>query len=131
MFEVELNSSLAPCTDSTKAVITYSTDAASLEIPAIFYGVYFNINHSIHEGAFPSVPVVFTSKEEALEAAKKFKGARFKAFKTRSEADRFSQSLSVVQENVAATLSSSALASPTDPCKPLQRTDTPGINRIL
>lgn len=107
---LKLNST--PCTDSTKACISYSTDAVSLEIPAIFYGVYFNINHSSPDGGFPSVPVVFTSKEEALEAVKKCKGARFKAFKTRSEAERFSQSLSVVEENVAASLSSSALADP-------------------
>ena len=110
---LKLNST--PCTDSSKALITYSTDEVSLGTPAIFYGVYFNNNQSFAEGGSPSVPLVFTCKEKALDVAKKYKGARFKAFKTRSEAERFSQSLSVVQENVAATLSSSALASPTDP----------------
>lgn len=96
---------------------THCTNSVSSESSAIFYGVCFDVNRSSSGCGFTGVPagrtVVFTSKEEALNAAKKFKGARFKAFKTRSEAEVFSRSQSVEQENSSAM--SSSLASPTDP----------------
>lgn len=92
-----------------------STNRSSeaLESPAIFYGICFDVTRSSSESGLPSSPVVFTSKDEALKTAKKFKGARFKGFKTRVEAEGFSRSRSTEQENSPAVTSS--LPSPTDP----------------
>lgn len=95
--------------------LTGSTTCAlgGLESPTMFYGVCFDVSRSCSEGEVPSVPAVFTSKEEALKAAKKCKGARFKGFKTRVEAEGFSRSRSVDQEDSSAVKNS--MPSPTDP----------------
>lgn len=98
-------------TDSTNDSTNFTSGI--LESPAIFYGVCYDVVRPASEGGLPNVPVVFTSKEEALKTAKKFKGARFKGFKTRVEAEGFSRSRSREQENSPAVTSS--LSSPTDP----------------
>ena len=93
---------------------TNRTSSEALESPAIFYGVCFDVVRSSNsESGLPSVPAVFTSKDEALKTAKKFKGARFKGFKNRDEAESFSRSRSKEQENSPAVTSS--LSSPADP----------------
>ncbi|KAJ7389817.1 LEM domain [Desmophyllum pertusum] len=102
---------VAECRNS----ISDSTDAALIvsESPAIFYGVCFDVDRSSSESASPSLPAVFTSKDEALKAAKKVKGARFKGFKSKQEALRFSRSQLKEQEKSPAPLST--LIFPTDP----------------
>ena len=98
--------------ESACTSLTDSTNFTSgiLENPAIFYGVCYDVARSASEGGLPNIPVVFTSKEEALKAAKKFKGARFKGFKTRVEAEGFSRSRSENSPSVR-----NSLSSPTDP----------------
>ena len=59
--------------------------------PTTRYGVCFDLVCSSSESGLPA-PAVFISKEEALKTVKKFKGALFKDFKTRDEAERFSRS---------------------------------------
>lgn len=102
---------VAECRNS----ISDSTDAALIvsESPAIFYGVCFDVDRSSSESASPSLPAVFTSKDEALKVAKKVKGARFKGFKSKQEAERFSRSQLKEQEQSPAPLST--LIAPTDP----------------
>ena len=100
----KLANSITDCTNRTSGL---------LESPAVFYGVCFDVARSSSESGLPCVPVVFTSKDEALKAAKKFKGARFKGFKTRVEAESFSRSRSTEQENSPAV--TSTLYSLTDP----------------
>ena len=82
------------CTKPTRES-TRSTSSV-LESPAIFYGVCFDMDRSSSESASPSLtaisPAVFTSKDEALKMAKKVKGARFKGFKTKLEAESFARS---------------------------------------
>lgn len=99
------------CTNSSRDS-TISTPIA-LESPAIFYGVCFDVDRPSSESASPNLPAVFTSKDEALKAVKKIKGARFKGFKSKLEAECFSRSRSREQENSPAT--PSALPTPTDP----------------
>ena len=83
--------------ESTKSAreSTGSTSSA-LESPAIFYGVCFDVDRSSSDSTSPSLaavsPGVFTSKDEALKMAKKVRGARFKGFKTKLEAESFARS---------------------------------------
>ena len=82
------------CTKSTRDS-TRSTSSVP-ESPAIFYGVCFDVDRPSSESASPSLPAVspavFTSKDEALKMAKKVRGARFKGFKTKLEAESFARS---------------------------------------
>ena len=81
--------------------------------PTTRYGVCFDLVCSSSESGLPA-PAVFISKEEALKTVKKFKGALFKGFKTRDEAERFSRSRSNEQETSLAVMNSLS-ASPADP----------------
>ena len=89
--------------ESTKSAreSTGSTSSA-LESPAIFYGVCFDVDRSSSDSTSPSLaavsPAVFTSKDEALKMAKKVRGARFKGFKTKLEAESFAGSRFQEQE---------------------------------
>lgn len=94
--------------DSTSSV------PSPLESSAIFYGVCFDVERSSSDSASPSLPAVFTSKDEALKVAKKVKGARFKGFKNKLEAECFSRSRIKEQESPAPA-TPSASRTPTDP----------------
>lgn len=56
------------------------------KLPSLFYGVCYDVES-------PNLSAVFTNKNEALTAAKKVKGSRFKPFGTRREAEEFSRAL--------------------------------------
>ena len=101
--------------ESTKLTnaVTDNCTSRALESPAVFYGVCFDLVRSSSESGLPA-PAVFISKEEALKTVKKFKGARFKGFKTRDEAECFSRSRSNEQETSLA-VTNSLSASPADP----------------
>lgn len=91
---------LEECTNSTRD--SRRSTSSVLESPAIFYGVCFDVNRSSSESASPSLPAfspaVFSSKDEALKMAKKVKGARFKGFKSKLEAECFARSRFQEQE---------------------------------
>ena len=95
------NVTLQESTKSTRESTTSST-SSTLESPAIFYGVCFDVDRSSSDSTSPSIaavsPAVFTSKDEALKMAKKVRGARFKGFKTKLEAESFARSRFQEQE---------------------------------
>ena len=109
------NFDVRECTTSTTSTVdrTNSTSSSSTESPAIFYGVCFDMDCSLSESASPAIPAVFTSKDDALKAAKKVKGSRFKGFKTKLEAELFSRSHVKDHEKSPATPNTSP--APTDP----------------
>ena len=89
--------------ESTKSTKESTSSTSSVfESPAIFYGVCFDVDRISSESASPSLPAVspavFTSKDEALKMAKKVRGARFKGFKTKLEAESFARSRFQEQE---------------------------------
>lgn len=100
------------CTNSTRD--STSSTPSPFESPAVFYGVCFDVDRSSSESASPSLPAVFTSKDEALKVAKKVKGARFKGFKSKLEAECFSRSRRF-KEQEKSPATPSALPAPTDP----------------
>ncbi|KAL9966171.1 hypothetical protein ACROYT_G024209 [Oculina patagonica] len=100
------------CTNSTRD--STSSTPSPFESPAIFYGVCFDVERSSSESASPSLPAVFTSKDEALKVAKKVKGARFKGFKSKLEAECFSRSRRFKEQEISPA-TPSALPAPTDP----------------
>ena len=79
-----LNGVAGRVADSSKASI--ETPVSSDGISSVFYGVCY--------AESPDRSAVFTDKTEALKAAKKEKGSRFKSFQTRREAEEFSRSFS-------------------------------------
>lgn len=80
-------------TDSGVSISNQNIVDTSTRNSAVFhYGVSFD--RCNNDGNKNTEPAVFSSKQQALQAVKqlKSKGARFKAFKTREEAERFSLS---------------------------------------
>ena len=75
-------------TNSSTSCVNSSTSFND-QSPRLFYGVCFPPdNHNAGQES----PSVFTAKSEALQAVKKVKSARFKVFKTFSEAEKFAAS---------------------------------------
>ena len=91
----------AECTNS----ISDRSIPSSLESPLIYYGVCFDADCSKLGSEMLTLPAVFSSKDEALKTAKKIKGARFKGFKTREEAELFSCSSLKEKDQSASPLS--------------------------
>ncbi|KAK3735098.1 hypothetical protein QZH41_011263, partial [Actinostola sp. cb2023] len=78
---------------------------------AFHYGVCFD--RCNEDGNVDTEPAVFTSQQKALQAVKQLKGARFKHFKTREEAERFS--LSSVSSSVSSPGPFASYQKPLDP----------------
>ncbi|XP_046717765.1 ankyrin repeat and LEM domain-containing protein 2 isoform X1 [Silurus meridionalis] len=68
-----------------------ATQQASPECPLIFYGVLPPIDDPSHNDA--GVQHVFTDKQKALKAVMAMKGARFKGFYNRKDAENFAKGL--------------------------------------
>ena len=57
--------------------------------------------------------LIFNTRDEALETCKKFKGARFKCFSDRHEAELFTQQKQIVQETEIKEMPGEKLPYPT------------------